>query len=260
MLGRDARLAAAVHGRADLLADRGDERFERLVVGGSLRDHAVSVGLRLGENGHAVGSLVHGEVFLLETEVGKDLLRGLVEFLSGFILRVDLVQAQDALALEDIILVLEHSGEPLSGGYDLRNADLAVSVRIDQLQSALVQGQVLGRTAEHRPEFLVEFSQMGDILARGDANPDHAPEGAVFPGIACSLFLCHIRVVVDDYFSKNCSCPNGSKVSSRVRPFTVTSAVRGSRYNAGSRSQLGFSPMHLWYLRTRIVQCSRSAR
>ena len=191
LLRRDARLAAAVGHGAHLLGDRGNERTQGFVIGGSLRDHPVAVELCLSENGHTVGSLVHGDLILLESEVGEDLLRGLVEFRAGLALRVDAVEFQHALPLEDGVLVLDHGGQPFGGSHDLRHAYAAVSVGINQLEGALVDRQVLGRTAEDRPEFLVEFAEMGDIFARGDAHPGHSAEGAVFPGVTFGLILCH---------------------------------------------------------------------
>ena len=123
----------------------------------------------------------------------QDLAGRLVELLARFAFDIDAVQLEDALALEDGILVLDHRGQPLGRRYNLLHTDPSVSVGIDQLQGALIECQVFGRAAKHRPEFLVELAQMGDVLARSDVYPDHSAEGAVFPGIAFGLFLCHIR-------------------------------------------------------------------
>ena len=191
LLRRDARLPATVGGRTDLLGNRRDERLQGLVFGGSLGDDAVAVEAGLREDGHAVGGFVHRDLVLFEAEVREDLFRGIIEFLSGFAIRIDAVEFQHALPFEDGVLVLDHGGQPLRRRHDLGHADAAVAVGVDEVQGPLVDGEVLGRTAEDRPKFLVKFSEVGDILARGDADPGHSAEGAILPGIAGVLFLCH---------------------------------------------------------------------
>ena len=91
---------------------------------------------------------------------------------SGLGGSVDLLDIQHALPLQDQIFILDDGCKPLRSGHDLRHLDLAVLVRIYIVKRPPVELQGFHRTAQHRPEFLVEFAKMGYILARSDIHAD----------------------------------------------------------------------------------------
>lgn len=151
VLCRDTGFAAAVRRGTDLSGNRLDQRTKRLIIRRSGRNDAVAVELRLLENGDAVGSLFHTDFVLFQTEIGENLFRGSKELLPGLAVRVDAVEPQHAFSFEDGVPVLEHGGQPLRRGNDLRHADATVAVGVDQLQGTAVEREIPGRAAQDRP-------------------------------------------------------------------------------------------------------------
>ena len=131
----------------------------------------------------------------VQFQVGKDLACRLVKPGAGFVLRIYLIQGQDGIALDEQVLVLDDGCKPIRGGNNLIHTDFAVTVGVDHPKSLLVEFEALYRTAQHSPELLVKFAQMGDVFAVAYIDADYSAEGAVAPVISGVLFYllsCHI--------------------------------------------------------------------
>lgn len=77
---------------------------------------------------------------------------------------------QLVLALEQRASVAQHRAQPARRGDQLLRANAAVVVRIQQVDRARVEHQALGRAGQRHPQLLVEFSQLHQVVARGEVH------------------------------------------------------------------------------------------
>ena len=196
MVGGNALDAASVGGGADR-RDTFDERLERILFSRSGSDDAVAVELRVGEDLHLVGGIRNADFVLLELEVGENLLRGILQGGAFRILRIEGIERNDRISLEQEVGILDDLGEPLGRCDDLVDADLAVAVGVEVGEALRIKFEPRHRAAEHRPELAVEFAEMGDVLAAGNLHPDLSANGSERPLVAV-VFLFLLAHRYDD--------------------------------------------------------------
>src|ERR1022692_970506 len=93
----------------------------------------------------------------------------------------DGVQRERVGALEQQARVLEPGAGPGHGGDHLRRPHVAVAVRIDEGQRALVNLQPLDRAAEGDPELLVQLAQGQQVVGRRKGNLVESARGNEIP-------------------------------------------------------------------------------
>ena len=183
VLGRHAVLAAAVHRFADGLRDGGDQGGERLVVGAGRRDDAVAVELRVGEDLHVVGRVFQRDAVFLQAEILQDLLGGGEQLRAVGILLVEGGERDFGAAGQELVRILQDSGQPLGVGDDFVHADVSVVVGVEQVEGLLVEFQVAGRATQDGPQFTVQFAEVGDVGAGGDLHAYGSADGGKGPGV-----------------------------------------------------------------------------
>ena len=193
VFGVDADFAAAILLAADGVDDGLDHRAQFIVGRHRDRDDAVAVEVfrrvELGEVGHVGNADV---LAFAETKVGDDLARRAGELGAFRVAGVDGVERHAVAGREQQRGVLEHGGDPARRGDDLGAADLAVTIAVEHLQRAGIEFQPGGRTAQHRPQLLIEFMQMFQIGGRIDAHLVETARAVKTPAMrrrAC--FLIH---------------------------------------------------------------------
>ena len=191
LVGGDAGLSAAVCSSAGDACDLADKLCK--VGRGERGDDTVSVKGSACEDAGVVGGVFQRDAVFLEAEVGENLLGG---FLKGFTFRiggVEGVQSELGRAFQQDVGILEDAGDPLCGGDNLIDADLAVGVAVDNLEGFVIEFETGDRAAENSPHLAVELTQIGYVLSACDLDPDRSAYGGKGPVV---LRIVHIIVVV----------------------------------------------------------------
>ena len=143
-----------------------------IILRGGNRNHPVTIESRSIENRLRIRSIVNTDFILVDTEIRQNLLRGAIQASARFGRRIYITQFQHTVPVQDRVLVLDDGSQPLCSLHDLFHHYLSVLVRIKKFQRLSVKFQPVHRTTQHRPQFLVKFSKMGDILSGTDFHPD----------------------------------------------------------------------------------------
>ena len=182
MLCRDARHTAAVYGRC-YAGDGLDEFGRSFVRGTGGRDDAVPVELRLGKNLHIVRCVFQRDAVLFQLEVLQDLAGRCLQAGAVRVLRVEAVQGQAVVLLQEVIGILEDAREPLGGFNDFVYTDFSVFVHVNELERGFVEFQAAGGAAQDGPQFTVQLSQVTDVFPALDVNADRSAHRGELPRI-----------------------------------------------------------------------------
>ena len=156
----DALFATAIINTAKAADDVVDHTLKRFVIAGGGDDDAITIEAGLGEDFGGVGAVGYGDAVSIGlAEIGQDLLGGGEQPCALFSVVVDGDERQGVEALDQIIWIFELGGGPFDGGEDLRGANAAILVAIDQLQGAGIKLHSFGGAAQRHPQFLIELIQ-----------------------------------------------------------------------------------------------------
>ena len=140
-LGVDALVATTVSHMSYRGDGCSDSSFFVEVIGAEFGDDAVAIEGCLGEDGGAVLGLGEGDNGTLLAEVGEDLLGRVVEALTVGILLVELLDVDVVGTLDEQVGILDGCSHPLRCGDDVVHTDAAIIVRINVLETLLVDLQ-----------------------------------------------------------------------------------------------------------------------
>ena len=178
----DAWFPAAVGLAAEAIDDVLDDGLKGPIRRGISGHDAVAVELGLGEDPGGVAGVAEADGFGVGfAEVDEDL-TGRGEDLGSF--RRGVLNALEADFIgffEEIIRILEQAPSPFGCGDDLGNADVAILVRVNEVERLGVELESASWATQGDPEFLVELVQGQQIPSRGkvdlvkSANAKEAP-------------------------------------------------------------------------------------
>ena len=105
-------------------------------------------------------------------------------------------ESDEVATFGEVVHVGKHLAEPLRGGDDLIDTELAIMVAVHEREGTLVELKALHGTAEDGPKLLVELGEMGDVFATFDVHTGDTTHCAEFPVIPLFgdeiLYLYHI--------------------------------------------------------------------
>ena len=181
---RDAGRSAAVHLTADAGDDVGDDGPDRWVVHRIGRDDAVAVEPGLSEDHGRVGGVGQGDRSGIGlAEAGEHQARRGQQLRALRRLGADGGQGQRLGALGDLDRVLEDFDDPVDGGDDLRRADAAIVVGVQQIEGLRVELEAVRRAAQRHPELLVEVLERGQVGVFLQRHLVHAAGPEEFPPV-----------------------------------------------------------------------------
>ena len=171
-LCRHARLPGSVRHGTDCSDTIRNHLFMSIILRGGNRNHPVTIESGSIENRLRIRSIVNTDFILVNAEIRQNLFRGAIQAPARVRRRIYIAQFQHTVPVQDRVLVLDDGSQPLGSLHDLLHHYLSILVRIKKFQRLSVKFQPVHRTTQHRPQFLVKFSKMGDILSGTDFHPD----------------------------------------------------------------------------------------
>ena len=167
----DADGARAIGDAAEAGEDIRDQGLRLHIGGGIGRNHAVAIeraggkelgGVRGGGDKDGTGAGL--------AEAGEDLLGAGEDGLAVEGGVIDRLERERVGALQQYGRVFQAGGGPVHGGNQLRDADAAVAIGIDQRQGFLIEFEALDRAGQRDPQLLVQPVQCEEVLGRGEGD------------------------------------------------------------------------------------------